>query len=158
MKACQLDQPRMESPLWTLTATEAVQLLRDRKVGRMIHGFLLYKGKSGSEHKLRPQVTPLQLIDTAEARVQVCMLMLCIALLASGPHLNTSLTGTSLPVGNRARRERHANFLLRRARSKARELMQRPPRTPCPGYLHGDAPSTNLLLHAVLQLPLHFVH
>ena len=39
----------MESPLWTLTATEAVQLLRDRKVGRMILGYLFQKYKSGSD-------------------------------------------------------------------------------------------------------------
>jgi len=61
----------MDKPLWTLSAVEAVRLLKDGQVRCLRSCRSCMGGVAPHVDTLSSQVTPLQLIDAAEARIQV---------------------------------------------------------------------------------------
>jgi hypothetical protein len=61
----------MDKPLWTLSAVETVRLLRDGQVRCLRSCRCCMGGVAPHIDTLSSQVTPLQLIDAAEARIQV---------------------------------------------------------------------------------------
>jgi hypothetical protein len=61
----------MDKPLWTLSAVEAVRLLKDGQVRCLRCCRSCMGGVAPHTSTLFSQVTPLQLIDAAEARIQV---------------------------------------------------------------------------------------